>query len=296
MSWWRIMRSEPLAVRTAAPVDRAGVATLLATSWRRHGNEALEDQAALLANGLSQVATVGDTVVGFLGLAARQPTGTPPQTWVDVAMMAVEDERSADQMLKSLLAPAIAGFRQGQATGLVCLTAAEWLREALARAGFAEVDQVISYVHAGRTVPPAGGTAAELRPATTGDADTLLALNAAAFAPLWRYEDATVLSWLMTAEHPVLAFLHERPIGFALTTAAVANGYAHLTRVATHPSVQGQGIGRQLVADALRYAHSVGAPGLALNTQASNAVARHLYESFGFQRTGHFLSVLVYRL
>jgi ribosomal protein S18 acetylase RimI-like enzyme len=66
--------------------------------------------------------------------------------------------------------------------------------------------------------------------------------------------------------------------------------------VATHPNAQRRGVGRQMVADALRYAWQVGATGVSLNTQTSNAVARRLYESLGFHPTGGTISVLVCRL
>jgi ribosomal protein S18 acetylase RimI-like enzyme len=65
--------------------------------------------------------------------------------------------------------------------------------------------------------------------------------------------------------------------------------------VATHPASQGQGIGRQLVADAIHYAAGVGAAGVSLNTQQSNIVSRHLYEALGFRPTGGVLSVMVRR-
>ena len=52
----------------------------------------------------------------------------------------------------------------------------------------------------------------------------------------------------------------------------------------------------QLVVDAVSFARGAGAPGLALNTQASNRVSRSLYESLGFRPTGHTLAVMVHRL
>ncbi len=296
MSWWNILRGESLVVRTALPTDRAAVTALLASTWRRHGNQALDDQAMLLANGLGQVALADGKIVAFLGLAARAPAGTPPQTWIDIEMCAVEADRPAAPVLRALLAPAAAQLRENHATGMVCLTVVEWLQDALTRAGFAQRDQVISYVYDARPPLPARNSDIAFCPATADDAEVILALNAAAFAPLWRYQDATLLNWLITSEHAVLAQDEGRPVGFALTTNALPNGYAHLIRVATHPIVQGRGIGRQLVIDALRHAHETGAPGLALNTQASNAVSRHLYESLGFRQTGQTLAVLLYRL
>jgi ribosomal protein S18 acetylase RimI-like enzyme len=155
---------------------------------------------------------------------------------------------------------------------------------------------VLSYARPNRGPLPGALVVCELRPAGSAEAETVLDLNAAAFEPIWHYDDRTVLSWLLTADHAVLAEQAGQPLGFALTTLNSVSGYAQLIRVATHPDGQRRGIGRQLVIDAIRYAWEVGATGLSLNTQGSNTVSRHLYDDLGFQPTGGALSVLAYRM
>ncbi len=137
---------------------------------------------------------------------------------------------------------------------------------------------------------------AVIRPARPTDADAVLEINALAFGPFWQYDDSVVLGWLLTSDRSVLAEVDGRPAAFSITTTGLSGSYAHLIRVATAPSYQGQGIGRQLVTDAIHFARGVKAPGLALNTQASNRISRSLYESLGFRQTGHALAVMVYRL
>lgn len=296
MSWLRSWRDEPLTTRLAVPADRAALTALLADTWRRYGDAAHEDQAALLANGSSAIAFMRNEPVGFLGLAARAPTGAPAELWVDVDLTAVHPDRVVGRTLQALLAEVTPVLRGQRATGLVCLTTAGWLQEGLLQAGFADADQVITYLHPlGRHLPE-GEPVARLRPAAAGTWAAVLALNAAAFEPFWRYDDATLTTWLLTSDRAVVAEWRGKPAGFALTANGAASTYAHLIRVATHPAARGIGIGRQLVVDALRYAHEYGAAGLALNTQASNAVSRSLYESLGFRRTGQELSVLTLRL
>jgi ribosomal protein S18 acetylase RimI-like enzyme len=157
-----------------------------------------------------------------------------------------------------------------------------------------QVDRVVGYAHNfGRTVPPAAPVAT-LRTASAADIDAVLAVNAEAFEPFWRYGDATILSWLLTSDHAALAEVDGQAAGFALTSRNPENEYAYLIRLATLPTFRDRGIGRQLVADALDYARAAGASGLALNTQASNLVSRRLYESLGFRPTSQALSVLVY--
>jgi ribosomal protein S18 acetylase RimI-like enzyme len=94
----------------------------------------------------------------------------------------------------------------------------------------------------------------------------------------------------------VLAERNGQPVGFALTIRSTAGEYAQLIRVAIHPAAQGQGIGRQLVVDAIAYARENDTPGLSLNTQVSNIVSRRLYESLGFHATGPSVAVMAYHL
>ncbi len=71
MTWLRSWRDEPLTTRPAQPTDRAALSALLADTWRRYGHAAHEDQAALLANGLSALALLRGEPVGFLGISFR---------------------------------------------------------------------------------------------------------------------------------------------------------------------------------------------------------------------------------
>jgi [ribosomal protein S18]-alanine N-acetyltransferase len=304
MGFWRVLREEPVAARLAGPGDRTALAALLARTWRRQGNLAAEDQVALLQAGISPIATAGNEATGFLGLCQRSPAGGAApywetETWVDVDLVALDPNRRPDKTLESLLGEALPVLQRRGCNGLVCLTALSWLHDGLVRAGFQQEDQVITYVHnryrPETDGPEAGPEPAVLRPAHAGDADTILGLNARAFAPFWQYDDATVLSWLFTADRAALAYFDARPVAFALTTDGLPGNYAHLIRIATDPTFQGRGVGRQLVRDAIAHAHDSNAPGLALNTQASNRVSRRLYESLGFRTTGQALAVLVYR-
>lgn len=296
MSFWPFVRDDQAGARVARPSDRVALTSLLARTWRRHGIAALEDQAELLSNGISTVLPSHGEAQGFLGLFRRAPAGHPPQVWVDVNLAAVEPSGRADGVLTSLVGAAVPALRREGATGIVCLAPPGWLQEGLARAGFAEEDQVITYAFTDYLRPLPADQPATLRGATGGDADAVLQINALAFGPFWQYDDPVVMSWMLTADRGVVAEVNEEVVGFAITTYGLAGGYGHLIRIATHPRFRGRGIGRQLVVDAVNFARRAGAPGLALNTQASNRVSRSLYESLGFRLTGHSLAVMVCRL
>jgi [ribosomal protein S18]-alanine N-acetyltransferase len=208
--------------------------------------------------------------------------------------VAILGGRSPVKALQALLEAALGELRARSVTGLVCLTNDDWLRAACTDIGFLEQDRVMGYARSGHLLPPpiAAGPV-RVRPARSQEGEVVLALNSAAFAPLWRYDSSTILSWLLTADHAVLAESGGGPAGFALTTRSRDSEFAQLIRIAIHPHFQGRGIGRQVVIDAIRYAWESGAGGLCLNTQASNMISRRLYEGLEFRLTGQTVSVMV---
>ena len=214
---------------------------------------------ALLGNGLSVIALARKNAVGFMGFSVRLPSGTPAEIWADLALAAVAADHSVGKVLESLLDPALSVLRGQGATGLACLAGEGWLRDGLMAAEFVQVDRVMGYAHNfGRSAPPAP-SAATLRTARTEDIDAVLTVNAEAFEPFWRYGDATILSWLLTADHAALAEVDGCAVGFALTSLNPENEYAYLIRLATLPAYRERGIGKQLVVDALDYARAAGA-------------------------------------
>ena len=259
MNWWQRLREDSVIARLAQPTDRPALADLQVRAWRRHGVMAVEDQVALLNSGLSTVAFSHDRATGFLGLHLREPT--EDGLWVDAAMVTLASGVAAGRVLGSLLRVAFPGLQAKGVTAIVCLTVEAWLRDALVEAGFSEVDQVITYTRPNQYAVPLLRPVTTLRQAGPADADTVLALNAAAFTSFWRYNSATTLSWLFTADHAVLAERDGQALGFALTSHSSGNGYDQLIRLATHPDAQGQGIGRQLVTDSIAYLTPYGCAG-----------------------------------
>ncbi len=290
MIQWSRRRVQPLTARPATAGDRDAVVGLLARAERRFGRQALEEQVHLLHSGLSALAVAGESPVGFLGIRMRTQPG--PERWAELTMAALEMDVSPAAALAQMLDSIESRLRQQNPDGVICLSEAGWLNSGLSMAGFVETDQVITYLRTVRRPLRTDGPA-RLEVATAAHAGTVLDINAAAFAPIWRYDSATVLAWLFTADHARLAWWKGQPVGFALTTQATGGGYAQLVRVAVRPDAQRLGIGRQLVTDAVAYAESSRAPGLALNTQASNNVSRHLYESLGFRLSGPPIIVMI---
>ncbi len=96
------------------------------------------------------------------------------------------------------------------------------------------------------------------------------------------------------------AWLDDRLVGYAAISLngafddpTTAGPSAFLARLAVHPSVQGRGVGRQLLADSIAYAHSQGHNPIYLNTQVSNEQSQRLYEGMGFRSMGRVFQVYV---
>jgi ribosomal-protein-alanine N-acetyltransferase len=62
---------------------------------------------------------------------------------------------------------------------------------------------------------------------------------------------------------------------------------AHIATIAVHPEFRGQGIGRELLAQALREAIERGAVESMLEVRANNLVAQEIYKDFGYKVVGH---------
>jgi ribosomal-protein-alanine N-acetyltransferase len=61
---------------------------------------------------------------------------------------------------------------------------------------------------------------------------------------------------------------------------------AHITTIASHPSVRGQGIGEFLLVALIHRGMEVGARWMTLEVRASNAVAQNLYRKYTFKEMG----------
>jgi [ribosomal protein S18]-alanine N-acetyltransferase len=61
---------------------------------------------------------------------------------------------------------------------------------------------------------------------------------------------------------------------------------AHIATIAVHPDYRGRGIGRELLAAALKEAIGRGAVESTLEVRANNRAAQSLYQDFGFKVTG----------
>lgn len=179
------------------------------------------------------------------------------------------------------------------------LTDEGWLQACLREAGFKQFDAIRTYKRTSRAVQPARQQA-NLRLARKSDLPGLVVLDAAAFAPLWHMSAVELFS-LQRDHRFEVAESGVEIVGYTALRLIADDlsdrfGSAHLVRLAVHPLAQDRGIGRQLLVSSLNYAHNLGAYDIFLNTQESNSLARKLYESLQFRKSGRSIPVLVKRI
>ncbi len=123
----------------------------------------------------------------------------------------------------------------------------------------------------------------ESRRGRVDDQAGVLALDQRAFQPFWQFDEDGIRSALAATaavRYRVVTLGGDRPVAYAITGRASRQGY--LQRIAVDPSQQGRGIGRSIVADALRWLRRHRASGALVNTQCDNDAALALYHATGF--------------
>jgi len=126
------------------------------------------------------------------------------------------------------------------------------------------------------------------------DRPAVLATDAAAFDEFWRFDDialreagrATPSAQMRVAP----AGRHGGPFGYGLFGRAGATGYVQ--RLAVAPAAQGNGFGRALLNDGMRWMRTRRAHRAFVNTQEDNDRALALYLRAGFRRLPDGLSVM----
>ncbi|HZR42707.1 MAG TPA: GNAT family N-acetyltransferase [Ktedonobacteraceae bacterium] len=163
----------------------------------------------------------------------------------------------------------------------------DWLRALLLKRGFLPYRRLYAYDKFDCNVPTEGNQQVVIRPinltqGANGDMAALLAIEEACFEDLWRYDSVSFTDIAATHPYFVVAELNGRVVGYQFNTLEGDAGY--LIRIAVHPSVNGQGIGARLMAEAMRFFKQANVSRIMLNTQEDNYHAHRLYEWFGFIR------------
>ena len=157
------------------------------------------------------------------------------------------------------------------------------------RAGFDVQEELELLVHDLYAIPDVHH---RLRRTGRRDRSRVLAVDAIAFDSFWRLHQGG-LEDALGATPSVRFRVHGRRDGLdAYVIGGRGAGTGYVQRLAVHPSARGQGLGRSLVGDVLRWMSRRGAARALVNTQKTNAAALALYQACGFRVLPEGLRVL----
>ncbi|WP_423224887.1 GNAT family N-acetyltransferase [Candidatus Amarolinea aalborgensis] len=289
-----------VTVRAARPDDQARILTLLDQTRRQMLTFGTEDLPALLTSDQTSgaVAETGPLLWGFLLTSLlAQPTlpGETLNAWATLRGCALLGGWRADEGLPALWEPVAAALRSRRVQAVVHIAAAEWLHAPLQRLGF-QISDTLEVLQRGVGIDHAsdGVGPATLRSARPDEILALQAVDSAAFAPPWRATAADLTGLLVMSSHAIVAEMEGQVMGYAVSD--VRGEFGVLARLAVLPAAQGQGLGRQLLTDALRFCRRSGARSVSLNTKASNQASQRLYAQHGFRLLGKRTPVMTFRL
>ena len=154
----------------------------------------------------------------------------------------------------------------------------------LIKAGFGKVSSVVTLRSRGSWPVRLGPPDLRVRTATAADVDSILAVDHAAFEPLWWYGRDILKRALDLAYSFKVAYMRDECVGYQLST--LQNNRGHIVRLAVHPRWQRQGIGGRLLNEAMRDLDEAQAEVVTVNTQEDNTASLQLYYRSSFDRVG----------
>ena len=274
-----------LTARPATPADEPAIAALSRFEERVHVHLDWQSAEDWLGAQPFLVAERGGHLMGVLAC----PPAPPDTAWVRV--FALRGNISADEVWQLLWPQARAALETMGAEQVAGLSLDDWIDPLYISAGFKQTHSVVVLAREADPAPSVDSPA-RIRPASSADHATIVAVDSAAFQPPWQISETTARRAMAQACCLTVAEIDGQIVGYQLST-PTASG-AHLARLAVRPEWQGRGVGAALVADMIQRCRQQGAQDLTVNTQDTNAASLAIYQRLGYRRNG--TSYPVYQL
>ncbi len=271
-------------IRPTRESDASAILKMVETSWRIHIRVAWSSLRHRLR---TMPGMVAQDHAGLRGFFIIDPH---PSELAMIAAAGLRDTWGVRPYLATLLPPIEQLARDHDLASLVYMGYEQWLIDGLQEQGFEARNWIVTFERLNREVLPGASSSAGLRTAHRNDLAAMLGLDALAFEPMWRKSASYFQEALAHAGSFVVAEIDGQIVGYEWCE--VYQQRAHLTRLAVHPAYQGQGVGSQLLRQAIIDATTLGADLLTLNTQQHNRRSHALYTRFGFVNTHQHVPVL----
>lgn len=164
------------------------------------------------------------------------------------------------------------------------LTLHDWIREPARGSGFQQSHEVIFLKWSHLTLPPGEEISASIRRMQASDLPLVRSVDHQAFEPIWRNSEQVLKKALGQSGYATVLEADDELIGYQISTISPLGG--HIARLAVSPERQGEGLGRELVRDALDQLGRSGISQVTVNTQSDNRRSIELYQRLGFRPTG----------
>ncbi len=274
---------------TLTPYERRyrnAVRDLLFRSYRTHSHLDWQETDQWLDEGEDYPARLIWQNSRLQGIVA---TSAPLNHTCWLRLAAVSDHADAQTILTLLWDDLKQELRAHEVHTVALLVIRNWIAAYTTLLGFHFVEEIITFRRAQQTVPDLAPPGLSIRSTQATDLPAILAVDNQAFAPPWQMDAEELRQAQRIAASCTVAQVNGEIVGYELSTLYFDG--AHLARLAVAPQVQGMGVARALLIDALHRFERRGVYSMTVNTQSSNLRSQNLYTGFGFERTGYDLPV-----
>lgn len=307
-----------MTIRVATPDHATAIYELMDLSRHLYADFPEDRLTERLSRQTSVIGDDDGVIWGFLYIdreprPATMPASAPNRLYL--RGIAIANKRSPivdiEQLLSAaLMLPALSKADNDLPDQLIFFSRESWPNKPLIASGFEIAERVDNYelprlVRRWPSLESAYNDFTQDSPvtlqiATSQDVDAIAALDALAFDPHWHFGSDQIAT-LLSSHRVQIAVENgsQQLVGYTALSDAMQDlsGWRlsrkmHLARIATHPSMQGQGIGKYLLLDTLKYANQHNVDSVMLNTQAHNVRSQSLYKGYGFRRMGQAFTVL----
>lgn len=275
-----------LTIRKASRHDARAIRHLMENNWAVHTRLMPPDVENRLR---SHIGLIVEDEITIRAFALVEPQ--PPEAGL-VLTLAIHDNAMMAHVLNILLPAMERELRALELAFIMQIGPAQWLTDLLPLYGFFTESRIITFEWHAQPLPeisphPKLGIA----PAHLSYLPQLLELDRTAFSTTWRKPRSSFRNALGNAASFNIGLIDGEIVAYEWCE--IYDDHGHLTRLATHPKFQGQGIGAQMLHTAMQSLVEQGVRTITLNTQIDNLPSQHLYRRFGFSETSQLVDVMV---
>lgn len=280
-------RKQDLTIRAATPTETEDVELLARWSDRVHLRFQINCLPQLVRDGHIMLALQNGNLCGLTYATVDHPN-------CSIRGLVVRPGRSTALVVGAVLNYLLPAAKAVDALSIAYIGDDPWLVPFLVERGFLPSGQIIALRRPSVSLTAEVDHRYQVRCARAEDVEAIVAVDWAAFEPLWRNGAQTIREFLAQMPYFLVSTVGGRIVAYICGTSYGKVG--HVVRLAVHKQLQRRGIGTMLMHELLTRMAEEGVRGLTLNTQLDNYGSQAFYRSLGFYATQKPASVYRYML